>query len=512
MNWPDVMARPTSASGAVGSWMNVSKRQVYLVAIGAIALLVLIGAPLTPIPNPTALALFCALGVAAEWTTSTLSLGQSSVSIASAVSFATALIFAPVHAGLVGALVGATAALSSARRQRFGLRRTFTSLTFNAGMDALATLVAALVFQSLHGGRLVGTLMLSDLPPLLLAAVANDQVNAAALVTMMALQSGHQPLTIWRDSFAWAAPINVATMAIGGSALVIGFSALGLTGLLVFFLPVFLSAYAFRAYITRTQALMALLEEKVQARTADLARANESLRELSAQKDAFFAVITHDMRSPLTSMLGFADLLGRVGNLDPTVQPFLDAIKRNTESLMDMVNNILDLARLDSGRMEYKREPLNMTRIVSEVLLNTAGQARARDISLESQLQATPDLIGDAEKLRRMVTNLVSNAIKYSQEGGQVFVDLRQGDGHVQLAVRDTGIGIPTDQLPHIFERFRRVRRTSGSDPVGTGLGLSIVKEFAQAHGGRINVDSTEGAGSTFTVSLPVTLDPRATS
>ncbi|HLF26408.1 MAG TPA: HAMP domain-containing sensor histidine kinase [Anaerolineae bacterium] len=488
--------------------MKVSKQQAYIAVIGSVSVIVLIGTILTPIADPLALILFCALVLAAEWMTLTLVQGQIFISISSAVSFAAALIFEPVHAGLVGAMYGAASAISIARRQKFDRQRALRNLTFNTGMTALATLIGAIVFQSLHGGTLKDTLTLLDGPIVLLAAVTHDQINALALVVMVAMQSGQKPFAIWRENFAWAAPMNVATMAIGGGALAIGFNTLGLTGLLVFFLPVFLSAYAFRAYITRTQAVMAHLEETVQARTADLAKANETLRELNQQKDAFFAVITHDMRSPLTSMLGFSELLERYGNLNEEVKPFLEAIHRNIESLMGMVNNILDLARLDSGRMEYKREAVNLTEIVNQMLQNIEGHARAREIVLEHRIGATPDLVGDAEKLRRMVTNLASNAIKYTREGGHVCVELRQADGYVQLTVSDTGIGIPADQLPHIFERFRRVRRSSGTDSVGTGLGLSIVQEFAQAHGGQIEVHSEEGVGSTFSVTLPLSYTP----
>ena len=493
--------------------MNVLRKQAYIALTGVVGPLVLIGTLVTPTADPLALVLFCALAAAAEWTTATLlQTKQFSIelSITSAVSFAAALIFAPIHAGLVGAIGGATAAIISARRQKFAWRRAIELLVFNAGMNALATLIGAVVFQSIHGGPLTSQLVLSDLPLLLVATAADDLVNAIALVIMIAIQWGQKPFTIWRENFAWAAPINVATMAIGGGALATGFNALGLTGLAVFFLPVFLSVYAFRAYITRTQALMAHLEEIVQERTADLAKANESLRELHAQKDAFFAVITHDMRSPLTSLLGFTDLLERHGKLDDQAPMFLSAIKRNTESLMGMVNNILDLAQLDSGKMEYRREALNLTEIIGDVLLNMQGQALSREITLEGEVAPTPRLVGDDEKLRRMATNLISNAVKYTRSGGRVFVKLRYADGLVTLAVRDTGIGIPADQLPHIFERFRRVRRSSGTDAVGTGLGLAIVREFAQAHGGRIDVASEEGIGSTFTVTLPVTLEPIA--
>src|SRR3990172_3196590 len=491
--------------------MSVTRQQIYIAVVGAIGTAVLIGSLIAQPAAPLVLLLFCLLAAAAEWTAATLLQAKPfsiELSITSAVSFAAALIFAPVNAGLVGAVGGATAAVISARRQKLNRQRGVEVLVFNAGMNALATLVGALVFQSAHGGPLNGNLTLTDLPLLLLAAIADDLVNAVALVVMITIQWAQKPFTIWRENFAWAAPINVATMAVGGGALALGYEALGLTGLLVFFLPVFLSVYAFRAYITRTQAMMAHLEEMVRERTADLAKANESLQELHRQKDAFFAIITHDMRTPLTSMLGFADLLERLGRLDPGVQPFLGAIKRNTESLMEMVTNILDLSKLDSGRMEYKREPVDLCALVDRLLANIDGHSRARHISVNRRLETTEKLTGDAEKLRRVITNLVSKAIKYTPEGGQVYVDVRQMNGHVRLSVRDTGVGIPADQLPHIFERFRRVRRSGGGDAVGTGLGLAIVQEFAQAHGGRIEVESEEGVGSTFTVTLPVKHEP----
>src|SRR3972149_4604220 len=199
--------------------MKLSKRHVYVTCIGSIGLVVLIGSLLTPKADSLALFLFCALAAAAEWTTATLlQAKQFSVELSnmSAVSFAAVLIFAPMEAGLVGAVGGATAAVISARRQKFPPRRAIEVLAFNAGMNALATLTGAIVFQPLPGGPLTSPLALTDLPLLLAAAIADDLVNAAALVVMITIQWGQKPFIIWRENFAWAAPINVATMAIGG--------------------------------------------------------------------------------------------------------------------------------------------------------------------------------------------------------------------------------------------------------------------------------------------------------
>lgn len=483
---------------------QATKRHIYIIVVASVSLLSLIGTLLMPPVDPAALLLFCLLVASSEWMTATFIEGQTTLSIASAVSFAAALIFTPVNAGLVGAVGGATAALINARQRKFKPRYAMQVVLSNAGMNALAAIFGALVFQSLYSGPLTQSPTLNAVFPLLVAALIDDQINAIAVVVMITLQSGQRPFTIYRENFMWYAPINVITMAVGGGALVLGFNSLGLTGLVVFFLPVILSAYSFRAYILRTKALMSHLEDMVQQRTVELAEANDALRELSRQKDAFFAVITHDMRSPLTSMMGFAELLDRHGNIEPTAQSYLGAIKRNTQSLSTLVNDILDLAKLDSNKMEYKREPLDLTQMINEVVINTSGQAASAKITVHTDVQSTPQIIGDEEKLRRVAINLISNALKYTPEGGEVFIGLCAENDHARLLVRDTGYGIPADELPHIFERFRRVNRAEHSHAVGTGLGLSIVREFVHAHNGEIEVQSQVEAGSTFTVILPL--------
>src|SRR3989304_2266298 len=251
--------------------MSVTRQQIYIAVVGAIGTAVLIGSLIAQPAAPRLLLLFFPPSPpppreagapppppAAKGPGATLRRPKPfsiELSITSAVSFAAALIFAPVNAGLVGAVGGATAAVISARRQKLNRQRGVEVLVFNAGMNALATLVGALVFQWAHGGPLTGNLILTDLPLLLLAAIVDDLVNAVALVVMITIQWAQKPFTIWRENFAWAAPINVATMAVGGGALALGYEALGLTGLLVFFLPVFLSVYAFRAYIPRPQGM-----------------------------------------------------------------------------------------------------------------------------------------------------------------------------------------------------------------------------------------------------------------
>lgn len=484
--------------------MKLSRRFIFHTAIGVISPLVILGALTTPVPDMTALLLFFALVIASQFTT--VVDGKGTLSTASSVSFGAALIFMPFHAALVGVVSGIASSLLSIRRSKFGWRYgLFVVLASNAGMNALTTFSGALVFQSLNAGPLAAEPTLAVLLPLFVAALVDDQINTGILVPIISLQTGRPPVNIWRENYLWYMPINVVTMAIIGGALALGFNALGYLGLGIFFLPSLLSAYSFRAYITRTKSMMEHLEGMVQTRTAELEDANKSLHELHEQKDAFFAMITHDMRAPLTSMIGFADLLEAAGNIDKKAMPFLNAIKNNSQALATLVNDILELAKLDSEKMDFRQDPINLTQIVADVVLNAAGQALGKDIRVESDIHATPELLGDGDKLRRVFTNLMSNAVKYTNDGGSVFVDLCQVNGEVKFSVRDTGIGIPQDELPHIFERFRRVNnKTHRAKAIGTGLGLAIVKGFIQGHDGHIDVESQENVGSTFTVTIPV--------
>jgi signal transduction histidine kinase len=247
------------------------------------------------------------------------------------------------------------------------------------------------------------------------------------------------------------------------------------------------------------------LEQIVATRTQALADANRELAELNEQKNAFLAVLTHDMRTPLTNIRGYATLLRRHPELPQSQQEkMLDVILRSERCLLEIVNNILDIEHLESGvPVLLEREPFDLQQVVREVLESSEAQAQEKGIELRFNGDSLPLIIhADRSKISRILQNLLSNAIEYTPEHGDVWISARMNGSHVTLDLEDNGYGIPADELPYIFDRFSRVAKHK-SEAVGTGLGLAIVKNLVEAHEGQIEVTSTEGQGSTFSVTLP---------
>ncbi|MBK8987069.1 MAG: HAMP domain-containing histidine kinase [Chloroflexi bacterium] len=184
-------------------------------------------------------------------------------------------------------------------------------------------------------------------------------------------------------------------------------------------------------------------------------------------------------------------------------------ILRSQDTLLDIVNNLLEIGKLQSGTpVLLERSSFDLALLVKGVTEALETQALERNISLNDESVPSPaEITGDEKKIQRIVSNLISNAIKYTPEGGQVYIDTHVSGQYAVLAIRDTGYGIPTDELPFIFDRYSRVKKHQ-SIAIGTGLGLAIVKSLVEAHQGEITVESEEGVGSTFTVRLPVQAMP----
>ncbi|RMG92288.1 MAG: sensor histidine kinase [Chloroflexi bacterium] len=250
---------------------------------------------------------------------------------------------------------------------------------------------------------------------------------------------------------------------------------------------------------------MEKLEELVAYRTQALADANEELKRLNKEKDAFLAVLTHDMRTPLTSIKGYATIL-RDRELSRTQQvQIANIILRSEETLLDIVNNILEIETLQSGTpVLLEKSTFDLALLVKSVAESLEAQAIEKQITLYYETVPKPIIIdADMKKIERVLLNLISNAIKYTPEEGEVCVRTYTNGRFACIEVKDTGYGIPEDELPHIFERFRRVKDHQHM-AIGTGLGLSIVKSLVDAHHGEIHVTSQVDKGSTFTVKLPL--------
>jgi two-component system phosphate regulon sensor histidine kinase PhoR len=228
-------------------------------------------------------------------------------------------------------------------------------------------------------------------------------------------------------------------------------------------------------------------------------------REIAEMREEFFSIISHELRTPLFSIQGFASLIldGQVPDQE-TQREFLGIIRRQAEQLAQLASNLLNSSRLESGMLELKREPVELTEVLGAALTKLRGLAQGKGVTLHSELPPGPCLVtGDRDWLEQVVTNLVGNAIKFTVEGGQVALTACQLDGEVLVEVKDTGIGIPADALQHVFDKFYRVSDEAGGRPEGTGLGLHIARQVVEAHGGRIWAESQVGEGSVFRFTLP---------
>jgi signal transduction histidine kinase len=246
----------------------------------------------------------------------------------------------------------------------------------------------------------------------------------------------------------------------------------------------------------------------------ELAQANMALFEMNRLKSEFLAKMSHELRTPLNSIIGFSEVLSSSDQLNERQKRYASNIQTSGKMLLGMINDILDLAKIESGKMEVRSEDFSIRDICEAVTNLVRPMSERKNIDLECRLdEAIPLLRQDPGKLRQILYNLLSNAIKFTPEAGRVTVRARGEGRFVVLEVEDTGIGIAEEDREKIFEKFRQAKSPGQvEDNVltrehqGTGLGLSIVRELAKLLGGDITLDSTPGQGSTFTVRVPMQL------
>lgn len=255
------------------------------------------------------------------------------------------------------------------------------------------------------------------------------------------------------------------------------------------------------------------LNDSLDAKVDQLAQANMELFNNNKLKDDFLATISHELRTPLNSILGFSDILQNAANLDDRQKRYVSNIQTSGQSLMVQINDLLDLAKIESGKMDLHRDEVQLADVLELQVQQIMPLADRKNIDLriEPLARPLPSMQQDRGKINQIVTNLLSNAIKFTPEGGRVRIAaLRTDPEFIEFSVEDTGIGIPLQEQEHIFEKFRQGSTVPGGrDHVkreyeGTGLGLSIVRELARLLGGDVSVRSEFGKGSLFTVRLPI--------
>jgi signal transduction histidine kinase len=273
-----------------------------------------------------------------------------------------------------------------------------------------------------------------------------------------------------------------------------------------------------RSFTTEDRTFLLTLAQQC-AQALDRARLYEAERHARAEaeaavrlRDVFFSVAAHELKTPLTSLLGQAQLLlrriarGRSGmpdDLDATLVRSASVVAAQAERLNKMVSSLLDIARIDQGRLAIDQMPLDLGALARQVVEEVQPTLGQHTVLFEEE----PDDVtieGDALRLEQVLQNLISNAVKYSPDGGVVRVRVARRASRALLEVEDQGIGIPEAQLPHLFDRFYRADNTVPYHISGMGIGLFVVREIVGLHGGEITVKSQQGAGSTFSIWLPL--------
>jgi PAS domain S-box-containing protein len=241
------------------------------------------------------------------------------------------------------------------------------------------------------------------------------------------------------------------------------------------------------------------LADKLRRQAAELESANHA-------KTQFLASMSHELRTPLNAIGGYVDLLSMElrGPLTPEQRQDLERVRRSQQHLLGIINDILNFSRIEAGQLTYELAPVPLHEVVDSVSMMVAPQVQSKGLHFETT-GCPPDVVAwaDRAKVEQILLNLLSNSVKFTDKGGALTLTCEPLGNNVALAVRDTGVGIPPEQFDAIFEPFIQVGRTLTASTEGTGLGLAISRDLARAMGGDITVESTAGAGSTFTVTLP---------
>ena len=228
-------------------------------------------------------------------------------------------------------------------------------------------------------------------------------------------------------------------------------------------------------------------------------------READRVKTELVTMVAHELKSPLTSIFGFSELLTQMDPSNEQFREYARVIMDESNRLTDFVNKFLDLSRLESGRTEVNKEPFNLLQLITRVLENLKGITEKKHIRIITDLPDSPNLaLGDQNLIEQVLINLFSNAVKYSPEHSKIGIELRPEENNFLVNIIDNGQGIPSEELPHIFDKFYRVQHEESEEEIeGSGLGLALVKEIIERHGGTIRAQSRIGVGSIFSFTVP---------
>ena len=438
-------------------------------------------------------------------------------------------VLGPLEAMLV-ALIGLTGVLVRPGRKLDPMRTAF-----NLGAVTLSSAAASAAFLQL-GGEIGGALWAS-FGPLAGATAAYFLVNTGLVTIAIAYQQRTSMFEVWRESFQWTA-VSYFTGLTLAAAMIVALQSWGLWVLALAIPPCWLLLAFYKAHreaiqeherrVDEVEALNAELEQKVVERTHELATAlsgleaanrmlsdaNRALTDASKAKSAFLASVSHELRTPLNSVIGFSELMTdpNFGELSPRQREFLSDIRDSGEHLLALINDILDLSKIEAGKLEVHRQDADVDELVRDSVTMLRPQAHKKKISVEMRCDLTGAAHVDPRLVRQVLVNLLSNAVKFTPEEGRIDVDARFEGNDLVLRVTDTGIGIAEADQEKIFHEFFQADGTYARRYQGTGLGLALVRRMMSLHSGSVTVTSRRGHGSTFQCVFPDAKCDRAAS
>jgi signal transduction histidine kinase/CheY-like chemotaxis protein len=433
------------------------------------------------------------------------------ITVSDTLVFLTLLLYGGAAAVVLSALEGVYASLRISRKP--------LTILFNAAVLALSTFLTATALRTLFGAsNLAGDYYSAPaLAAVFVMAVVQYAVNTGLIAVEKSLKLGERFWPTWKTYYLWTSVTYLAgASAAGISARLV--QAVGFYAVLTTVPIVAIIYFTYLTYLKNIEASEAHVEELSlyvdELRRSEAAREEILLREKAAReeaeaanrvKDEFLSTLSHELRTPLTSIIGWTSLM-RAGRVKGDVQAqALETIERNARIQSRLIDDLLDLSRIISGKLLLDTREVDLASVVAGAVEVVRPAAAAKGIALTYECEPGANVSGDAARLQQVAWNLLSNAVKFTPQGGKVSARLAREGARVKFTVTDTGRGIAPEFLPHVFDRFRQADSATTRQYGGLGLGLSIVRHLAELHGGTVEVESEgEGRGAAFSVAFPL--------
>ncbi len=399
-------------------------------------------------------------------------------------------------------------------------RMEFYRALFNIGSIMITTFATCEVYFGL-GGSGPGPIARNPLFALMMATLTFYLVNTFSISGVVALSNHLNIFMVWHENFLWSAPSFFAggSLALGMSYFLDRFGIYSFVLSLPFCVLIY---YSYKLYLEKLEEkkqhledierMNADLERKVKERTQELEIVNEKLQESNRElqranslKSEFLANMSHELRTPLNAIIGFSELLldKSFGILSDEQRDYVADILSSGRHLLELINDILDLSKIEAGKMKLSLEVFELGPVVEEAMSLLRVEAGRKHIELCSEVPDQAfEVHADRSKIKQILYNLLSNAVKFTPPAGRVVLRAGSEMGRLTLAVSDTGIGIKPEDQERIFQAFTQVDASYSRKYQGTGLGLTLVKKFVEMHGGRVTLESRYGEGSTFSFTI----------